>query len=1148
MNVDEKTTFSAESYFETQPPPPGLDDTIQGVREFIDYHIKSGRRIVLVTSGGTTVPLELHVVRFLDNFSAGTRGATSAEYFLKSGYAVIFMHRQFSLQPFSRHYSHTTNPFLDFLELSPPAEGSSSDQPTITVAPSKRAQLTEVLATYQEVHRAKTLHTITFVTINDYLYLLRGVSSELRSAGRKGMYYLAAAVSDFFVPRKRLSEHKIQSRKGSLIIEMDQVPKILKPLVEEWTSGGFVVSFKLETDKELLIPKARAALERYGHQVVVANRLDNRKYEVIFVARADGGPGSENPKFKEEIVRLKDNNSEIEEDIVEKLAVSHDQWIDGGLTLANFMVFVALMVAKFMQLIFFGPLRANEVERLYDRTWYFLTESLLAFTIFREDFDAAFVCLFGGLLFVKSFHWILADRVEAMDQQPYPGPPKIFHIRTLALFNLLALVDVVVIGSLIEVILHEGVDGLVLFVSEYAILLASLLNSWLKYLISVYDIYRASRQGGDEAPPWEHKSMYIFYVELLTDFLKLSTYLAFFLTVLTYYGLPLNIIRDVFLTARSFIGRVRDLLRYRAATRDMDHRYPDALPAEMEALGDRTCIICREEMVSRGAAGAGAVAGGPNTTPKKLPCGHIFHFHCLRSWLERQQSCPTCRRTVLGPERPGAATNGNANPNANPAVPNAIPGAPGNPQGAVELFNRVWNPQGQGAQQPPVPAANGPVPPPLAPPFAQLPPFPWHAQMHQPHWPPQAPRQFQGFNAGGQWHPWGAPADNERGQRPQDDSTLTRPAPSNLTGGTGLTASPAPLDRDATPIQPGSSASGPAPPAPTPVRQVIPVPNKTPPEAKEGANPTDANDAASGSGATTSAREAAALAALRRFQAGRSTESLTPSRGGSKPGSLTAPSTTDLRPSRTLPSSPSGSIGIPGQDNAETFDRAERPSVQGAHMRAPPGMPGFSGVSPTNASRTHAPNLIPLYNPGPASPGAGSGMGIPSPYFLPSSSSTTPLIDVRQPTVSRSSPYLFGRPADPRSSTLPRHGHLPTDISDTQLRQLDRVTRETIDERLRILENVQTTVWQCVEELTRLRSSLPEPTSEEQQRGSTSTSGGVGQTGGTDESTSGSDAEALVAPGIQIETTEADVKGKGKAQEAEVDDARAVDADVVDTE
>ena len=39
--------------------------------------------IVVVTSGGTTVPLERNCVRFVDNFSSGTRGALSAEQFLK---------------------------------------------------------------------------------------------------------------------------------------------------------------------------------------------------------------------------------------------------------------------------------------------------------------------------------------------------------------------------------------------------------------------------------------------------------------------------------------------------------------------------------------------------------------------------------------------------------------------------------------------------------------------------------------------------------------------------------------------------------------------------------------------------------------------------------------------------------------------------------------------------------------------------------------------------------------------------------------------------------------------------------------------------------------------------------------------------------
>jgi E3 ubiquitin-protein ligase synoviolin len=105
----------------------------------------------------------------------------------------------------------------------------------------------------------------------------------------------------------------------------------------------------------------------------------------------------------------------------------------------------------------------------------------------------------------------------------------------------------------------------------------------------------------------------------------------------------------------------------------MDAQYPDATEEDVGRLGDRVCIICREEMVVRGghadtqpgqAEGRegqdGTVEGqgqeevpvqpapppvvdedGPNETPKKLVCGHVFHFHCLRSWLERQQSCPT---------------------------------------------------------------------------------------------------------------------------------------------------------------------------------------------------------------------------------------------------------------------------------------------------------------------------------------------------------------------------------------------------------------------------------------------------------------------------------------------------------------------------
>jgi E3 ubiquitin-protein ligase synoviolin len=134
-----------------------------------------------------------------------------------------------------------------------------------------------------------------------------------------------------------------------------------------------------------------------------------------------------------------------------------------------------------------------------------------------------------------------------------------------------------------------------------------------------------------------------YFAPFLTqsDFLKLTTYLVFFAIIITFYGLPLNIVRDVYITARSFVSRLRALHRYQTATRNMDQRYPNATADEMAAMSDRTCIICRDEMVLHEAREAPVNPDGPNTTPKKLPCGHIFHFYCLRSWLERQQSCPT---------------------------------------------------------------------------------------------------------------------------------------------------------------------------------------------------------------------------------------------------------------------------------------------------------------------------------------------------------------------------------------------------------------------------------------------------------------------------------------------------------------------------
>ena len=78
----------------------------------------SSRPIVCVTSGGTKVPLEVNMVRFIDNFSRGERGATSAECFLSMGYAVIFVYRENSFIPFTRGFRKFFSPSIDHIFLS----------------------------------------------------------------------------------------------------------------------------------------------------------------------------------------------------------------------------------------------------------------------------------------------------------------------------------------------------------------------------------------------------------------------------------------------------------------------------------------------------------------------------------------------------------------------------------------------------------------------------------------------------------------------------------------------------------------------------------------------------------------------------------------------------------------------------------------------------------------------------------------------------------------------------------------------------------------------------------------------------------------------------------------------------------------------
>lgn len=69
------------------------------------------------------------------------------------------------------------------------------------------SSLLPVLQAYKKAQSEGTLLQMDFTTVNDYLWILREMAGVLSVMGRRGMFYLAAAVSDFFLPLDKIVSH-----------------------------------------------------------------------------------------------------------------------------------------------------------------------------------------------------------------------------------------------------------------------------------------------------------------------------------------------------------------------------------------------------------------------------------------------------------------------------------------------------------------------------------------------------------------------------------------------------------------------------------------------------------------------------------------------------------------------------------------------------------------------------------------------------------------------------------------------------------------------------------------------------------------------------------------------------------------------------
>ncbi|KAJ9508897.1 hypothetical protein QJQ45_028224 [Haematococcus lacustris] len=290
--------------------------------------------------------------------------------------------------------------------------------------------------------------------------------------------------------------------------------------------------------------------------------------------------------------------------------------------------------------IFLGSLRDIEQEMIKEKLSSAVMESLLALTVFREEFGAFFVAMFSSLVFVKVLHWLVQNRVDYIEVTPTVS--RLQHIRIISFMSVLLvgvvkgqtlpirtltafymlwvplkkskaccvplqMIDAMFLSYTVQATIAKGGHSvMLLFAFEYIIQASDVVRYFLKYAMSMVDLWLDGR--------WESKGTYVFYLELVTDLLHLFVYIIFFGMVFTNYGMPLHLVRDLYSAFRNFRNRIIDFLRFRQVSARLN-RLPDASQADLER-SDGVCIICREEMAR----------GGAN---KKLMCGHVFHLHCL---------------------------------------------------------------------------------------------------------------------------------------------------------------------------------------------------------------------------------------------------------------------------------------------------------------------------------------------------------------------------------------------------------------------------------------------------------------------------------------------------------------------------------------
>ncbi|KAL4234654.1 hypothetical protein ACF0H5_006295 [Mactra antiquata] len=388
----------------------------------------------------------------------------------------------------------------------------------------------------------------------------------------------------------------------------------------------------------------------YAHQVVLNAESVGLEIPVVSVEQLDDG------SF---------NNNEIQ---YMNVSLPYDAYVWNMMyvmtaeawcvwTLVNTAYCCLILLGKLVQKIVFGELRVSEQQHLKDKFWNFLFyKFIFVFGVMNVQTMEEVVLWVAWFTILGFFHLLTQlakDRFEYVSFSP--TTPHFIHLKLLSLLC-------VIVVSCCGLLTVCGLVGFQMGLTIFAFMAAECLLLAIRtlYVVARYCLHLTDM---NLEGVWENRATYVYYTELIFELAALSIDFGHHLHMLLWGNIFLSMASLVICMQLRYLfyefqRRIKRHKNYRRVVKHMEERFSMATTEELNNNND-DCAVCWEKM----------------ETARKLPCGHLFHNSCLRSWLEQDTSCPTCRLSLN--EHPvNRDPNSNVPDNQNREVPPANP--PGN--------------------------------------------------------------------------------------------------------------------------------------------------------------------------------------------------------------------------------------------------------------------------------------------------------------------------------------------------------------------------------------------------------------------------------------------------------------------------------------